>query len=451
MYTDFDLWSWDTVQSYLPSFSILGNARMIQVSSLCVFIWGCVRMVLGLIEPEWYERLNNNAKKRNFLVGAMIGFGFKFFTIPSCAVAAWVTLPEDDVAGIHPSMNVHQQICWGSRGTVTILELMHFAQNRELVLHHVLILVGMAIIGIYNGPHRGFDLALGALFSEIPNSCFMIFKEFGMLSDYPTLDWVLPVSSAILGFVFRIPAIILAMAMVPASGLQGGPANVIWIAYLFYFAYVLNITWRRLKRAKVWRVVGDRDFCLRFHTCLVLSSTSFYAGLATMGTQVAGLALYSFLYSTATRCDLINVAYLSVPAVLAALFAYCVVFRWTRIWYARFKEPITTARSPIARKFKAPPLGMVGRWIFGAWMVYIVVLTTLNETPEIHNKGLSPAQIVARQPVFCGLILSWEFWLSTTSVWVLSTIGVHFAQDNSECIGEPDGITSHDEKAYRQR
>lgn len=442
MYVNFDLRFLDAVHTYLPAFSILDNSRLVQVSCLCVFIWGCVRILLGLIEPEWYEQLNKNAKKRNFLVGAMIGFGFKFLTIPSCAVAAWVTPPEDDVAGIHPSMNVHQQICWGSRGTVTILELMHFAQNRELVLHHVLILVGMSIIGIYNGPHRGFDLSLGALFSEIPNSCFMILKEFGILSNHQTLDWVLPFSSAILGFVFRVPAIILGMAMVPTSGLQGGPANVIWIAYLFYFAYVLNITWRRLKRARVWRVVGDRDFCLRFHNCLALSSTSFHAGLATMGTQIAALALYSFLHSTATRCDLIDVAYMSVPAVLAALFAYFVVVRW--ICHVSCEESVTTARSQLVRKVKAPRLGMVGRWIFGAWLVYIVILTRLDETPEIHNKGLSPAEIVARQPAFCGLVLSWQFWLCTTSVWALSTLGVHFAQDNGECMKEADGMMLHE-------
>lgn len=394
---------------------------------LCLLIWGIVRLAIGLMSPAWYDRLNSNATKRNFVIGAMIGLGFKFLTIPSCAVAAYMTAPEDDVSGIHPSMNIYQQVCWGSRGTVTILELGHFLHHRELVLHHMLILVGMSVIGHYNGPHRGFDLALGALVSEIPNSVFMIVKEFGLLSKHPTLKWALPLSSSILGFAFRIPAVVLAMAMVPTSGLRGGHAVIMLIAYLFYMSYVLNITWRRLKRAKVWRMIGDRNFYLRLHSRFIISSTSFYAGLITLGGQLSTLA-FAGLFTAVTKSTLIKITYGTVPGALGALFLCCLLLPSVRTEGAR-KELLLARLEQHARLIKLPRLSTVGGWVFGGWVLLLAYHASQGDTPEIRNKGLSPADIVTQQPALCGLVLSWHFWACTTSVWLLSTLFMSLARD----------------------
>lgn len=418
---------WQNVEiPFLPQFTILDNVLVIQIAMLCVFVWGTGRLAIAYASPAWYKRLNNDATKRGFIIGAIIGLGFKFFTIPTCAVAAYVTPPQDDVAGIHPSMNVYQQMCWGSRGTVTILELMHFTSKRELVLHHVLILVGMSIIGHYNGPHRGFDLALGALVSEIPNSVFMIFKEFGLLLEHPNLEWVLPLFSAVLGFAFRVPAIILAMAMVPAAGLRGGHAIIMLIAYFFYLSYILNITWRRLKRARVWRMVGDRDFYLRLHSRFIISSTSFYTGLVTMGWQVLVLALAGFL-TPATSLDLIDLAWVSVPGSMTALFLCCLMFPGG-FFESTEEELLLSQRT---RMIKLPGLSTIGRWVFMGWVLLITYHASLGDTPEVRNRRSSPADIVAQQPSFCGLVLSWQFWVCTTSVWASSTYFMFLIRDRS--------------------
>lgn len=412
--------TWQNVEiPGLAPFSILENALLFKVACLCSFIWVCVRLALGLAEPAWYERLNNNATKRNFLIGAMIGLAFKFITIPSCAIAAYMTRPEDDFAGTHPSMNVYQQTCWGSRGTVTILELVHFTSNRELVFHHGLIIVGMCLIGKFNGPHRGFDLALGALLSEIPNSLLVIFKELGVLSDHPTLDWILPLSSAIIGFAFRVPAIVLAMAMVPATGLQVGPAVVVLVAYFFYLAYILNITWRRLKRAGVWREVGERDFHLRLSSRLIVSSGSFCTGLAALSAQVIALALYSFLAPTTTS-NLIEISWLSLLGTLFVVSLSLLLF--PRLFIGSWRDLLPATFFKLMFKVAMPNLSKIGLWIFGGWIMLIVVLATLGKMPEVgYNNNMTPAEILARQPALCDLIFSWQFWVCTSSTWLIST------------------------------
>lgn len=403
----------------LQPFSILENAHLVKAAGLCVFIWICLRLALDLTRPAWYERLNKNAAKKAFLNGTVIGLGYKFFTIPSCALAAYMTPPEDDIAGIHPSMNVYQQICWGSRGTVTILELFHFTSNRQLLCHHLLILVGMYIIAKYNGPHRGFDLGLGVVLSEIPNHFFIIFKELGTLSSRPTLDWALSLSSALTGLFCRIPAIVVAMAMVPTTGLQGGHAVIILVAYLFYLTYVLYVSRGRLRRAGVLREVGKGAFHLRLSSRLVISSTTFYTGVAAVGCQVTGLALYSFWIPTA-RSKLIEISWLSLPVTLAVVSMSVLVF--SRLFRDNQSNHLSTIRAAM------PHLSTVAGWTFVGWVMYIVFLAMRGETPEARNRNLTPADILSRQPAFCDLVLSWQFWVYTASAWVSSTLAAHFLQ-----------------------
>lgn len=403
-------------------FSTSENALLIEVAGICAFIWVVANLILGMAEPVWYDRLNKNATRRTFLVGAMIGLSFKFFTIPSCMLAAYMTSPENDIAGIHPPMNVWQQTCWGSRGMVTFLELMHFASNRELVFHHTLLLLAMSIIAIYNGPHRGFDLSLGALVSEIPNSIFMVCKDLDILYEYPRLDWILPLSTAILAFAFRVPAVVIAMAMIPTTSLRGGPAAVLWVAHFFYLAYIFNITWRRLKRAGVWQRSDEGTFQLRLSNQIVISAASFCTGLTATSAQITALSLYSAA-TTNTTPKLIHLCWVSLPTTL--FLTYAVVVSYRGIYMVHVQSFITSTCSRLNVILTIPSSTTITRWLVRAWISYVALLIAIGDTPEAHNKDLTPEDLASPQPPLCGLILSWQLWVCTTSTWIVSTMIAH--------------------------
>lgn len=175
------------------------------------------------------------------MVGIVIGIFFKILSVPSCALAAYMTPPEDDVAGIRGYMNEYQQICWGSRGMTVVLELYHFIGRAELIIHHGLVLLTMIVIGVFNGPHRGLDLSLGALVSEFPSVTFSIIKGLGLLGKSPNLEWALTVVGTGLILAIRVPAMFICMAMLPGSGLRGGPSRVVLMAYSFYLVYNLHL------------------------------------------------------------------------------------------------------------------------------------------------------------------------------------------------------------------
>ncbi|KAJ4412127.1 hypothetical protein N0V82_008838 [Gnomoniopsis sp. IMI 355080] len=282
------------------------NTRLLQIASSCLVIWMWAWGGLVLFKPAWYARLGNNFRKKNYVVGLIIGLAFKVITIPSCVLAAYMTAPEDDVAGIHGPMNNYQQTCWGSRGSTVMIEFYHYIGNTELLVHHSLIVLLMILITVYNGPHRGLDLSLGALVSEWPSMTFSIIRELGLLGKYPDLEWALLVAGAGLTLAIRVPAIFIGMAMLPASGLRGGPGRVTFVAYAFYLVYNLNISWRRLRKARIWLTWqtqdGGWDFGIRLTSRYMVSSTAFFAGLATLSIMVLGLATLSvFKFATEDR------------------------------------------------------------------------------------------------------------------------------------------------------
>lgn len=406
----------------LAPFSIVEHATFFKAAGGCALVWYLARLVIGLARPVWCESLNNNATKRAFVIGSVIGLAFKFFTIPACVAAAYMTPAEDDIAGIHPTMNVYQQTCWGSRGAVNAMELMYFIHIPELVLHHVLILVGMLAIGKYNAPHRGFDMSLAALLSEIPTYLFLIGKDLGIMAQHPNWNWALHVAAAVSGFGFRVPAIILAMFMIPATGLKGGPAAVVLVAYLFYMAYVLNITWRRLKRVGIWCVLGDGDFHLQLTRRVIVSSTSVYAGLWASGTQIFFLFLCS-CFPFAETSGLIIITWVSLPFVLSlASFA---LLTCPRLFDGGWKELLPATTRQLAGRVKMPRLAVLGHWVLGGWVTTIFVLTTLGEVPEEQNRSVAAADILARQSPFCDVVLSWHFWVCITSGWLVATTCAH--------------------------
>ncbi|KAJ4397337.1 hypothetical protein N0V93_001562 [Gnomoniopsis smithogilvyi] len=331
----------DSVENDLRSrifFDISGsNKRLLQVASFCILAWMCTWGGVVFFEPAWYTSLSKDRRKRNYVIGLIIGIAFKFLTIPSCALAAYLTAPEDDVAGIRPAMNESQQICWGSRGITVIMELYHYIGQTELLVHHGLILLIMILIGVFNGPHRGLDLSLGALVSEFPSMTFSLMRELGLLGKYPNLEWALLVAGAGLTLAIRVPAIFICIAMLPASGLRGGPGRVVLVAYSFYLVYNLNISWRRLKKAQIWQTWhtgdGDWDFGIRVNSRFMVSSTGFFAGLATLGTLVLGLAFLS-IFSLATKERLIPDAPTKqeVPPMVVKCRAKIGIYRNAKFW-----------------------------------------------------------------------------------------------------------------------
>lgn len=338
-------------------------------------------------------------------MGLIIGLVLKLLTIPSCALAAYMTPPVEDVAGIHPSMNDYQQVCWGSRGTITIIELFHYTGNAELQTHHVFVLLAMILTVVYNGPHRGLDLSMGALVSEVPSLTFSIIKEMGLLGKYPTLEWALLVAAAGLTLAIRVPAIFIGMAMLPTSGLWGEPRGIVLVGYLFYLTYNLNISWRRLRRAQVWQTWqsenGNGDFDIRITRRFVISSSAFFAGFGILSLYVLLLVLYS-MFDVVTKDKLTIAAVLSVPALLATVHVLQRNQRW-HPWFVGAVHQLTS--------FRMPRLSKIGRWIVGLWTLYFLHMASLGDTPERHNRHLDPVEILARSPPFCDLILTWQFWV----------------------------------------
>lgn len=388
-----------------PASNLLGpHARLYQVASLCNVAWMCAWAVIAFFRPRWYKELGNDRRRRNYVVGIVIGIFFKFLSVPSCALAAYKTPAEDDVAGIRGYMNEHQQICWGSRGVTIILELYHFIGHTELMIHHGLVLVTMIVIGIFNGPHRGLDLSLGALVSEFPSVTFSIIRGLGLLGKYPTLERGLIVVGTGLILAVRVPAMFICMAMLPESGLRGGPSRVVLMAYSFYLVYNLHLSWRRLKRAQIWQSwqTGDGhwDFRIRVTTRFMVSSAGFMAGLAAVGLLVSALAFFS-MFEFATKDRLMYATGLLVPALLLAV--------QTLQQYETFHRCFTSAAQQFV-SVKMPKLGTLSKCTVMLWMLYILGLASVGEVPEEHNKHLNPVDVMARSVPLCKLIMTWYFW-----------------------------------------
>lgn len=219
-------------------------------------------------------------------------------------------------------MNTYQEYCWNSRIVVYVSELPHYLRVPELLWHHLLILISMGAIAKWRGPHRGLDLALAALWAEIPESLRIVLRRSHYLDSHPRLDWHLAFWSPMIGFFTRAPTIILAMAMIPQSGLQGGPAFVAGSAYLFYLAYVFSLTYRRLKRAGILQFKDSGPFRLVFGHLFNINSTSLITGLEVLATQVSTLALYPWAQKDASHThasELINITWNLVLAVVMAI------------------------------------------------------------------------------------------------------------------------------------
>lgn len=219
-------------------------------------------------------------------------------------------------------MNTYQEYCWNSRIVVYVSELPHYIRVPELLLHHLLILMSMGIIARFRGPHRGFDLSLAALWAEIPNSLRYVLSKTHCMRDHPRLDWHLACWTTIIGFLTRAPAVILAMAMIPQSGLQGGPAFIIGSAYFFYLAYIFNLTYRRLKQSDVLQTEGSGVFSLRFGNRLNINSTGLTTGMVVLGIQVSTLAVYNLAKNGASPVrapELVNITWNLLMMVTIAI------------------------------------------------------------------------------------------------------------------------------------
>lgn len=290
-------------------------------------IWSLARLLIERavrwFRPKFYkELLEDYEAKYMVFFGILLGLIAKPITLASCGLAAWKTPAEDDIAGTHPPMNTYQEYCWNSRIVVYVSELPHYICVPELLLHHLLILMSMGVIARWRVSHRGLDLALAALWAEIPNSLRTVLRKSHYLRDHPRLDWHLACWTTIFGFLTRAPAVILAMAMIPQSGLQGGPAFVAGSAYFFYLVYIYNLTYRRLKNSDILQIEDSGVFRLRLSDAFNINSTSLMTGLAVLGTQVSTLSVYSWAKQDASRthsAELINIAWNVLMAVVMAV------------------------------------------------------------------------------------------------------------------------------------
>lgn len=244
--------------------------------------------------PDFYNKLRGNYEKYLFFLGMLLGLIVKPIPLVGCGLAVWKTPPEDDIAGFRRPMNPSQQFCWGSRTVIYISELPHYLHVPEMVLHHLLTLLGMSIVAKFNISRRGLDLSLAALWSEIVYSLRNVLKWTGHLDTRPNLDWRLTFYGTLFLFVTRAPTTVMALAMIPANGLQAGPALVIACAYGFHLVYIIRITYIRLKKSGVLQVEESGVFRVQVGDRVNLTSTTLLTGMAFTSTHVSLLLLYSW-------------------------------------------------------------------------------------------------------------------------------------------------------------
>lgn len=288
--------------------------------------WSLYRLAVDRIvrwwSPGFYNKLRGNHEKYMFFFGMLLGLMVKPIPLIGCGLAVWKTPPEDDIAGFRRPMNPSQQFCWGSRTAIYISELPHYLHVPELVLHHLLTLLGMSMVAKFNISRRGLDLSLAALWSEIVYGIRNVLKWTGYLDTRPNLDWRLIFYGTVFLFVTRAPTTIAALAMIPASGLQAGPALVIAMAYVFHLVYIVRITYIRLKKSGVLQVEESGVFRVQVGDRLHIHSTTLLTGLAFVSTQGSLVLLYSWT-STGLQPiqtpELINLMWNSVLAGLVGL------------------------------------------------------------------------------------------------------------------------------------
>ena len=275
--------------------------------------------------PDFYQHLKSEYERRYlFFFGLLMGLFVKPPSVLACGLSAWNTAPEDDIAGFRRPMNPYQQLCWGSRAVIYVSELPHYLHLPEMVLHHFLSLFGMAIIARYHAPRRGYDLSLAALFSEATNNLRSLLKLTRYSRKHPNLDWYLQFYGTTSMYLTRVPAIVMGLAMIPASGIQAGPAGITVIAYLFYLGYVHRITYQRLRYSDILQIEDSGVFRVRIGDQLNITSTSLLTGLAILGTQISVVALYTSTRTQpvpATTEELINLVWISMFAVAVGLAA----------------------------------------------------------------------------------------------------------------------------------
>jgi hypothetical protein len=317
--------------------------------------WYLYRLAVDRIvrwwSPEFYNRIRGNYEEYLYFLGMLLGLMVKPIPLIGCGLAVWKTPPEDDITGFRRPMNPSQQVCWGSRTVIYISELPHYLHVPELALHHLLTVLGMGMIAKFHVSRRGLDLSLASLWSELFFSFRSVLKWTGHLS--PSLDWGITFYGTLFLLVTRAPATIFAMAMIPASGLQAGPALIIAMAYVFHLVYIFRLTYIRLKHCGVLQVEKSGVFRVQVGDRLNITSTTLLTGLSFMSTQVSLVLLYS--WSTAGRSpvgttELVNLIWNSllartvglVGSRLVAGFPQLVGGRnWTSLLYSQYDLNIT--------------------------------------------------------------------------------------------------------------
>lgn len=93
--------------------------------------------------------------------------------------------------------------------------------------------------------------------------------------------------------------------------------------------------------------------------------------------------------------------------------------------FSRAMELLCTFDWGIARISGAPKLRTIGLLAVSGWTAYIAYLVFTGETPEEHNRKYTAAQILAREPPFCSLLLSWNFWAVLSLAAIVPTTIAH--------------------------
>lgn len=93
--------------------------------------------------------------------------------------------------------------------------------------------------------------------------------------------------------------------------------------------------------------------------------------------------------------------------------------------FSRAMDFLCTLDWDTARISGAPKLRTIGLLLVSGWTVYIVYLVSTGETPEEHNRNFTAAQILAREPPFCSLLLSCNFWAALSLAAIVPTVAAH--------------------------
>ncbi|KAK3682463.1 hypothetical protein B0T22DRAFT_363324, partial [Podospora appendiculata] len=273
--------------------------------------------IVSRVNPQFFDELKLDVRKRyDLYFGTWLGSIFKVVSITACAAAVITTPAETDIMGLVRPLNQAEQWCWGCRTVIYIQEIPHITSIPELVIHHILSIVAMIAMLVFNMPRRQMYLAWGSLLSEFISNARRLIKMHGRLT--PRLSWWLTTLNVAAILLFRVTSIFVALLWALNSGISSIYLIVDVGAWSIYFVYMIKVSAGELARAGLLTVDSGRPAKLIVYNKWHVDMFGIIMGLGLVLTKVLFLMVYE---ATAERLSSVTEIHSIAWAVLQAVAA----------------------------------------------------------------------------------------------------------------------------------